>query len=422
MWQDLERSGVLANVVVRFERFSLTSLTAFRKTDAYVTIDLDFTDLDWVSDAPAGDTSEAISQELQFTSVGAARSQWVAGVFFLRDEASQFHNQNLPLLEVFHNPSADNTTNAWAVFGQGSRYFTKKLRGTAGLRYSYEKKHHVLVDRYNGVVVGTSDDTDSWDSLSPKLGVEYLSSDHAMLFASITHGFKSGGFNSTQIQGPFDPEYVWSYEVGAKTSVIKERLHANFYVFFYDFSDMQLNVYSSDPGAISTVVNAGKARISGIEAEFITRSFKRWDFSVGLAYLHARFEEFVSADPNDLGADPDQSGNPLPRAPDFSASASVAYTWPMKGAGNLTLHGGYRFQSRVFFTPFEDFYASQGSYSLWDANLRYDNPTQEWYIALYGTNLGNQLYAHWGGRDQLRGLNYGWGAPRTIGFMGGVRY
>jgi iron complex outermembrane receptor protein len=154
----------------------------------------------------------------------------------------------------------------------------------------------------------------------------------------------------------------------------------------------------------------------------MSRSLDHWDINIGLAYLDAKFTRFISVDENHPDNDPDQSGNPLPRAPEFSASASVAYTMPMGGAGSLTLHGGYKYQSRIFFTPYEDVAASQSGYGLWDASLRFDSPARRWYVALYGTNLADELYAHWGGRGPYRGVSRGWGAPRTVGLMAGIRF
>lgn len=73
-------------------------------------------------------------------------------------------------------------------------------------------------------------------------------------------------------------------------------------------------------------------------------------------------------------------------------------------------------------SPYKDFVVSQGSYDLWDASLRYDSPTRRWYLALYGTNLEDQVYAHWNCRDAFRGVSNGWGPPRTVGLAAGVRY
>jgi iron complex outermembrane receptor protein len=422
MSQDLKRSGIQAKVTWRTRGLSLTSLTAFRKTDALVSVDFDFTEVDWASNSPATESSEAFSQEIQFTSSETKRHQWIAGVFLLRDDAAQSHSFNLPFLNTYNQPSADNTTNAWAVYGQGNYRFTHRLRGTAGMRYSYEKKHHVLVHTVNGVVIGVADDTESWESLTPKIGLEYYFGQQNMLYASVTRGFKSGGFNSTEIQPSFDPENIWSYEAGVKTSLADKRLLANFYGFYYDYADKQIHVEAPENIGFPVIDNAANAEIKGIEAEFLAARLKRWDFSFVLAYLNARFTEFVSISSADPEGDPDQSGNRLSRAPDFSASASVAYSWPLHGGGLLTLHGGYKYQSLVYFNDFEDPRGMQDAYDLWDASLRYDSPKRRWNVAIRGTNLADQLFAQNAGGDLLLGTRSGWGPPRTIALTAGVSY
>ena len=53
---------------------------------------------------------------------------------------------------------------------------------------------------------------------TPKFGIDWRPADDQLYYASYSKGFKSGGFNDLSvINPPFDPEYVKSYEIGAKT-------------------------------------------------------------------------------------------------------------------------------------------------------------------------------------------------------------
>src|SRR3546814_7501906 len=64
-----------------------------------------------------------------------------------------------------------------------------------------------------------------------------------MVYASATRGFKSGGFQLGDGR-PFLPEYVWSYEVGLKSTLLDRRLRANFSAFYYDYTNLQVVEYN----------------------------------------------------------------------------------------------------------------------------------------------------------------------------------
>lgn len=421
--QDGTRWGLNAKVIWNTSAFSLTSLTGYTETDFFGTGDLDGTEVHFISNDGTNEDSQVISQEIQFASRGDTRSQWIAGLFFLRENATQDLDINLPLAGIRNQPISENTTNAWAVFGQGSFYLTTKLRGTAGLRFSAEDKHHLMTQLINEAPIGAEDQKDSWNALTPRLGLEYFANKNAMIFASAARGFKSGGFNSLQLQDGFDPEYVWSYEAGAKTSLVRNRLVANFHGFYYDYTDIQLQRWDFTQGALPTVSNAGRARLTGLEAEFSGHPTEQIRFDVGVASLNAKYTEFISNDPNNPGADPDQSGNRMPRAPKLSATAGFEYRWTIGSAGFLSAFVGYKYQSHVFFDPYENAAVAQGAYSVWDGRLRFDDRSETWYLAIQGSNLSDELYAQNAVADRnVTGTVRIWAPPRAVGVVVGARY
>ena len=91
--------------------------------------------------------------------------------------------------------------------------------------------------------------------------------------------------------------------------------------------------------------------------------------------------------------------------------------------GRLTARGEYRYQSSVFFNASQDPFVKQGGYSLVNARLQFDSADGHWYVALWGQNLGDQLYAENIIRqDPLTGASRFWGAPRTYGVQAGYRF
>ena len=139
-----------------------------------------------------------------------------------------------------------------------------------------------------------------------------------MLYASAGRGFKSGGFNGrANAPGenkPYDPEYVTTYELGAKTRSMEDRLVANFALFYSDYTDFQARVGGANIGEFP-VLNAGKMEIYGAEAEFVARPVPAFTLRANLGYLQADYKEFYDPRfPNN-----DHSMQEPPFAPELTA-------------------------------------------------------------------------------------------------------
>src|SRR3546814_12833853 len=98
-----------------------------------------------------------------------------------------------------------------------------------------------------------------------------------MLYGYWARGFKSCGFvgrlSVAEDIGPYDPEYVDTFEVGVKADLFNRRVRANLTAFYTDYRDMQLSqiyfINNPDTGSTvgSTIINAASSEIKGIEAE-----------------------------------------------------------------------------------------------------------------------------------------------------------
>ena len=101
------------------------------------------------------------------------------------------------------------------------------------------------------------------DEVTGRVALEYDVNENVLAYASVSRGFKSGGFNGSGLEPPFEPEYLLAYEVGSKAILGDGRVQLNVAGFYYDYTDVQVqrivNVGSS-------IDNAGEA--SGIGAVF----------------------------------------------------------------------------------------------------------------------------------------------------------
>lgn len=112
------------------------------------------------------------------------------------------------------------------------------------------------------------------------------------LYASYTHGYKSGGFNldaTAAVNGAdpaFQSETVDAYEIGLKTQLLDNRLTANFALFRQDIHNFQLLEFT---GSQFAAYNVPKSHTQGVEVEASVRAGRYFTFNQSLTYLDARF-------------------------------------------------------------------------------------------------------------------------------------
>jgi iron complex outermembrane receptor protein len=421
---DLEAWGVSGRAEWEFEPLTFSSLSAYRKTRFDEVLDLDATEIDFASNSPE-EESGTFTQEFQLTSNSVGAFEWLGGVYYLHESAFQMLDVRITPFGIRDRPSADLKADAIAVYANASYELLERFRISAGLRYSYERREMDYLETLNGAVIAQFDRDDDWDAWTPRFALEYFPCNGNLLYANISRGFKSGGFNTTVAQDfPFDPEFVWAYEIGFKTSLPDGWGHVNGAMFYYDYSDIQLQVLSEDAAIpFPLVKNAGEATIWGAEAQVVLSPVAGLTFDLSVAYLNAHFDDLQAPDPNDPAADPDQSGNRLPKAPEFSIGIGAEYAWQLGHFGTLTPRVDYRYQSAIYFDIFEYSSVRQNGYSLVNARLEWESAGGNWEVAVFGRNLADRTWAHSGIRldGQIGNLRY-WGAPRSYGFQVALRY
>ncbi len=410
---------------------SLTAITGYRRVGLYEGLDLDGTNVAFAQDFPVLH-STTLTQDLQLSSDGEGPFEWVVGANYLNEQAFQELVIGVPAFGAESRPSGAVTTNAYAVYAQGTYHFNDQLKLTAGLRYSYETRLQnylqVVTDPLgaiggSGVIVARQ--YGSWDSATPSFTLQYDFSPEIMLYASASNGFKAGGFNSTAFQSGFDPEKLWAYEIGQKGTYLDGRLQINASLFNYDYKDIQVNTLEpgAPPGAFPVVINAASATIRGLDLGITALPLDGLTLEANAEYLDAHFDKFVSIDPNNPLADPDRTGQQLPQAPKWALNFAASYTFDVASMGDLTLRGEVHHQSLIYFNSFADRVTAQKPYTVYNARMQFDVKDSNWYVAVFGNNLDDTLYAQTKIRqDPLVGLLNQWAAPRTFGVEVGVHF
>ena len=242
---------------------------------------------------------------------------------------------------------------------------------------------------------------DSWDDISPRLVVDYEVSEGVMVFGSLTKGYKSGGYNSVEIDSRFDNEDVWNLEGGVKSLFADLGLILNASAFYYEYMDKQavsLVTGADGSGVPQYVVDSSDEEAFGIEAEARWQPVPALTLSASLAWIDATYTEKSFDD--GTGSTVDLAGEPTGE-PYFSAALGANYAWVLGTYGLLDASAthAYRGESRCNAgSQFQGTCQVSPNFSLGEATNRTDlrlswvNAGGRWGVAAFLTNAFDERW------------------------------
>ena len=248
-------------------------------------------------------------------------------------------------------------------------------------------------------IADTSRGDNAW---TPKFGLNFQATENALIYGSITRGFKSGGYDlgaaglANALQG-YGSEFLWAYEVGIKSDWLDNRLRANLSAFYYDYNDLQVTLFTPPANAVTD--NAADAKVKGIELELQARPIQGLDLFGSVAYLDAYYSSYPGATVTAFGPF-DASGQRLNNAPEWSLTVGATYTVALSNdLGSAYVGTDYSWQSASYFSPSIDgvngttcYFVHQPSLGFWTARIGWDSPTNTWGAAVIGRNLTDKGY------------------------------
>jgi len=463
---DNERQGASLTLNWDMGDVALKSITAWQDNLVSQVRDIDFTDAEVMNEFRLQDSTQ-YSQELQLSSTDDSALQWITGLYWLEEKTEADFwvfddgrglsslkftagtvydgaNYGAAFLNGFNifqsidsgqgfsaiggNQSVINSESLGA-YAQFNYAINDDLKLTAGLRYSEDKKSADI--RYKGFgnqfthpeVSHTKQD--SWDSVTGKLGLDWYVTEDSMVYASVSTGFKSGGFLQDPDSDSYNEENITAYEFGSKNRFFEGRLQANISAYFYDYEDMQLSTIIDNQLVIT---NAGKADIKGIDLELMARPIEALILGLTLSRTNANFVTYSADDPTVAGIDEVVlDGNDLARSPDWTANLSAAYTVDME-LGSVTASANMFWSDEVYFSAFNrqgNPADHQGNYRTTDLRVQFDSADDAWNVALAVKNLENELVASNGfARSSLGGPEafVQWQAPRIYSVSAGYNF
>ena len=468
----------------------MTSTTGFQFLKDDMFMDQDFSRQDLYS-LQQKQKSKVLNEEIAVKSKGDGRWQWTSGANFqyqwlnteapvtfyqegvdwlsgiinrsLPDLTAQgmgpmsitLNNSVMPMGGVFSTP-----TLTAGLFHQSTVEVVKNLYLTAGVRLDYE--HYKMnydapgnVDfdflmPAHGMNVNLNDlnaapafhgktSNHNWHVL-PKASLKYDFGKTGNVYASVSRGYRSGGYNvqlfsdllqtemRREMMGAIDagteaylnklfaripgmppghvnmimgriragmpnvakpdvaemtyykPETAWNYELGTHLNLFDGRLKADLAAFWIETRDLQIS-QMAESGMGRVTVNAEKSRSIGMEASMQAILTDAFSLNAGYGYTHATLRH--------SGNEEHPSDYFVPFAPQHTLSLGGRYVWHTRGwLQHICLYTGGRANGRIYWTRENDL--SQPFHAMLDARLSFIHDDLE--MALWGNNLTNTHY------------------------------
>jgi iron complex outermembrane receptor protein len=306
-----ERDIMNVTGLVRREwsRMTLSSTTGFINWDTADATDLDYSPLPLVTRRNAEEAVQ-FTQEVRLASAAnvpvqvndAVVLRWQTGLFvftqnYEQDAVNSFTPFVLsPALSVSVaqvSPRAALDDSGIGIYGQATATVRDRIDVTGALRFDYEVKDAQLSTFFTPQIAPRVDVTENggFSNVSPQIAVAFRPMDGRMVYASLSRGFKAGGFNPASPRGAeaYGDEHTLNLEAGAKATTWDGRLAASAALFFIDWDDMQLNVPDPSVPGQFYISNAGNASSRGIEVELNVRPDQWIDVFGAIGVTRARF-------------------------------------------------------------------------------------------------------------------------------------
>ena len=485
------RRGLLntgLNIEHQAENFIFNAVTGFQHLNDRMHMDQDFSPSDTYT-LEQKQRINSISEEITFKSKPGKAWQWTTGLFgfyqnmntngpvifykdginflntningYFPDLSQMGMSMNLGIKNENLNIPSTMDTPSWstAVFHQ-STFHLGNWELSAGLRLEYEKMQmdynshastlfdYSLSSRMMPIelkdlkadyqAIGKL--KNDYTQLLPKAAIKYNFDSKNNLYASVSKGHRSGGYNvqmfsdivqnglqnsiKTSIKNgvgeklngfaqmgmpatvigminsmmeqylttsdinvaestTYKPEYSWNYEIGTHLNLFNGKLQADFAAFYMDTQDQQIAKFA-ESGLGRITVNAGESESYGVEANLVASLNKNLQLNASYGYTEATFVKY------NAGKDEDYSGNYVPFVPRHTMNIGGSYSFFFNNswAQSLTLGANCSGAGKIYWTEAnnasQDFYTSLNGY----ISLK----TQSVQIDLWGRNLTDNEY------------------------------
>ena len=470
-----------ANIEYQAGQFILSSITGFQYLHDKMNLDQDFTEQNIYTLRQRQD-AQTVTQEIILKAKSGQKWQWVTGAsgFYqaLNTQAPvTFHEdgiknliegningilsslpENAPDMKMTINTcplpiGSSFDTPIWnvAIYHQSTinDILLKGLSVTLGLRLDYEKLRldyrsfcdmnfrfgvtppnfpAEIAKDLNAASHFTGKESTDYLQLSPKFTLQYSWNKQNNVYATISKGYRSGGYNiqmfSELVQGDlknatlnalkndelfgnfsgifpetapsgsvtdatlYEPEYAWNYEIGSHLTSFNGKLAVDLALFYMDIRNQQLSRFSEN-GLGRITVNAGKSRSMGGEANVSVQLTEAFRLNGNYGYTYATFTDYVMEEEKNTFIS--YNGNYVPFVPKHTFQLAAQYVLRLKQnrlADNIAFQANVKGAGRIYWTERND--VSQRLYETLNGRIEINKGKRQ--IALWVNNILNTHY------------------------------
>jgi len=302
------------------------------------------------------------------------------------------------------NQAFGGTSRSLAGFGQASwrpSSLDGKLELTLGGRYTSDKKTIYLA----GDVIPIQRGVKKFTNFSYLASIAYEAVKDVHVYGRVSTGYRSGGINPRAgIINSFDPEKAKAYELGLKSQFLDNRVRLNLAGYVTDYSNLQIQQFAAGSGgATSLIVNAGKVRLSGFEAEFTAAPVKGFQLDGSVGYVNTKYKTFLFRDPaTNLLLDVAAQAKPV-YSPKWTVHVGAEYAMALDSM-TVRLRGDISHRTKFYVNaldntaPFNEQLVSPSS-TLVRARLSLEQISignSKLDVGIWGDNLTNQKHLNYG--------------------------
>ncbi len=291
---------------------------------------------------------------------------------------------------------------SFAVFAESIFKITDNVRLTAGGRYTIETKEFRINQTLAVPFAAQGENT--WRDPTWRFILDWKPTEDTLLYGSWSRGFRSGGWNGRATTaaaiGPYEPETVDSFEIGAKTAFADGKVQLNLAAFLVNYNDKQEEIIRpAVGGGTETIVdNAASAQTKGVELELIARATPELTFRAAGAYLSAEYDTFLIPDlarPGQL-VDITNIAN-FRRAPEWTGNIGLDYDKRFDDRNSINFNANLAYLDAFFTSPRRDLTGRNRdiipAHTTLDASLAFihmGDAFKRLRIAVYGRDLLNE--------------------------------
>ncbi|QOL24884.1 TonB-dependent receptor [Thalassotalea sp. LPB0316] len=366
----------------------------------------DYASVDYYYRDKATNTAEFRFSSTEGSEIFNGTTQWIGGIYFKNEDEDLTRQYTYLDSDFYSSFNADSI----AVFGQFDTQLSKNTVLTTGLRY---ETRDATYENSDGFYEDLSD-----SALGGKVVLAHHIDSDQMVYAGVHRGYKAGGANTDGTLPDelrtFDPEYLWNYEVGYKSSLLNGDAYVAATLFFMDRKDVQVKssqtIVREDGSSefIDYLGNAAQGTNYGLELE------GQWQLSSDLqvfgmlGLLETDFSGFINANGEDL------SGREQAHAPNYQFHLGFDYLINQALSFSASVEG----KDAFYFSDSHE----QKSDAVVLLNASFTYQADDWLVKVWARNLADKDYQTRGfyfGNDPRDGYTpkayYQYGEPMVFG-------